>query len=469
MHKWMKRPTFSSVIASKLFSRRDIFRLALTSSVATCLPFINTQPSFAARRDVDVIVIGAGISGLAAAHKLKAQGYDVLVLEASTQVGGRLKTDWSLGAPFEVGAGWIHGPEGNPITELAVAVDGNTFVTDDDSFQIFKSDGAPVKKSVIEDKEEELFRLFQQIDDTFDRDQSLEKAMRRISAQASSDPIINWMLSAYTEFDSGGPIEQLSAYYYDEDEAFEGEDVVLTSGYDKILTPLAENVEVLLNHPVELIEYEKGNGASVYANGREFEANFVVCTCPLGVLKHKKIKLEPPLPSKYESRIDRLGMGNVTKIALKFEQAFWPEYVQYFGLMTEEKGRWNYFLNYRTFSDQNILLGVCVGSYAQKVENLSDQEILADALMAVRTMFGSRVPNPIGHIVTKWSKDPFTHGAYSFMKVGSTPADCDGLGDPIADTLVLAGEHTIFKYHGTVHGAYLSGLRAAEQVMELAD
>ncbi len=444
-------------------------KFGLASSVTSCLSLLGMRPSFAVNRDVDVIVIGAGISGLAAAHALRAQGYEVLVLEAASQIGGRLKTDWTLGAPVEIGAGWIHGPKGNPITELATKVDGRSYITSDDNFVVFDANGMSVRETMIESKEEELYRLFQKIDDAFDGDQTLKEAIGRISSRSLSDPILKWMLSAYTEFDTGGPIEQLSAYYFDEDEAYDGEDVILTSGYDEILTPLAEKGKILLNHPVELIEYKEGDGASVYANGQEFEASFVICTCPLGTLKRRSIKFDPALPSTYQDRIDRLGMGNVTKIALNFEKAFWPEDVQYFGLMTEEKGRWNYFLNYRTFSDQNILLGVCVGSYAQKVEMLSDREMLADALVAIRTMFGEKVPNPIGQVITRWSKDTNTYGAYSFVKTGNKPADFDGLSEPVAGTLIFAGEHTTFKYHGTVHGAYLSGLEAAKRVMMLAE
>jgi len=72
------------------------------------------------------------------------------------------------------------------------------------------------------------------------------------------------------------------------------------------------------------------------------------------------------------------------------------------------------------------------------------------------------MPDPVQHIATRWSKDKHTHGAYSYTKTGSTPADFDGLAKPINEVIVMAGEHTLFKYHSTTHGAYLSGLRAAD-------
>ena len=101
---------------------------------------------------------------------------------------------------------------------------------------------------------------------------------------------------------------------------------------------------------------------------------------------------------------------------------------------------------------------------------MSDAEIVLDAMQAVRTMFGRDVSGPTDHVVTRWSQDQWTYGAYSYPQVGTKPADFDALGKPIAKTLLFAGEHTIFDFHGTTHGAYLSGIRAASIIeQELAE
>lgn len=455
----------------KAIDRRKFIKLSGTSALATGLLTSSKSISFAALpTDFDVIIIGAGIAGLTAAQKLKKLNYSVVVLEAKNQIGGRIKTDWSLGAPVEIGAGWIHGPEGNPISKLAKNVGAKTFITDDENFSVYASNGIEQDYNQVVAKQLTLEKLYQTIDSTFDKDQPLSRAIKRISPKSTKDPALRWMQSAYTEFDTGGPLENLSAYYFDEDDTFDGEDVILSTGYEEILTPLAEGLDIRLNHPVKKIEYEADEGASVYVGDMEFEADFVICTCPLGVLQSGDIEFDPPLPKKITKSINRIGMGNVTKIALKFEQAFWPVDTQYFGLMTKEKGRWNYFLNYGTFSKQYILLGLSVGNYAQKIEQFSDQEMTADAMAAVRTMFGNSAPEPIDTRMTRWSKDAFAKGAYSYAKLGSKPADFDDLARPIAKTLLFAGEHTIFKYHATTHGAHLSGLAAADIIeAKLAD
>ncbi|MFT6694995.1 MAG: monoamine oxidase [Paracoccaceae bacterium] len=448
-------------------SRRKFLKLGPQAALAGGMLAV-TSAKAETVADVDVIIIGAGISGLAAAHELTKKGYEVVVLEAKSNIGGRLLTDWSLGAPFEVGAGWIHGPRGNPISTLAKAENAKTVVTKDDSYQVFTHDGMELGYDKVDKAWGQLEKIFSKIDTRFDGDQTLSQAIKKVAPKALDDPLLSWMFSAYTEFDTGGPLEKLSAYYFDEDDAFAGADVVLTTGYDEILKPLAKGLDIRLNQPVTRVEYEKGDGATVFSGNTAYEASFVISTLPLGVLQAKDVKFDPPLPKSQRARIKRIGMGNVTKLAMKFDQAYWPTDTQYFGLMTKEKGRWNYFLNYRTFCDQNILLALSVGDYATKVEKLSEKAMLADCMKAARTMFGQDVPEPQTHLATRWSRDKFSKGAYSYSKLGVKPADFDNLAKPVEDVIVFAGEHTLFKYHATVHGAYLSGLRAAKIVDGLA-
>lgn len=443
-----------------MISRRHLLKAGLLGTAA--LPMLLPRKSRAAIADVDVIVIGAGIAGLAAARRLVELGYETIVLEADAAAGGRIRTDWTLGAPFEVGAGWIHGPDGNPISALAEAADAGPFVTDDDSFLGFAANGEPVADADIEAGYKRLERLYAAIDDELDADMALSRAIARVGGKLKSDPIVNWMTSTYTEFSTGGPIDKLSAYYFDEDGVYPGEDVVLTGGYDAIVKPLARGLDIRFNTRVTAVSYEKGEGALVSTDAGDFESSFVICTVPLGVLKASDVRFDPPLPKAHRNGIEKIGMGNVTKLALKFDKAHWPEDVQYFGLMTEARGRWNYFLNYRTFSEENILLGLCVGDYARKVEAMDDAAMVADCMDAVRTMFGADVPEPSGHLATRWSENPNSRGAYSYSAVGAQPKHFDDLATPIADTILLAGEHTNFEYHATVHGAYQSGLNAAQ-------
>jgi NADPH-dependent 2,4-dienoyl-CoA reductase/sulfur reductase-like enzyme len=126
---------------------KNMQRRKFIKDTATGLPLLFLTPTLLAGCEKDnenvnpngksVVVIGGGISGLAAAKKLKEKGFTVIVLEAQEKVGGRIRTDRSLGVAFDEGASWIHGPKGNPITSLASQAGANTFLTSDDSVEVF--------------------------------------------------------------------------------------------------------------------------------------------------------------------------------------------------------------------------------------------------------------------------------------------------------------------------------------------
>jgi monoamine oxidase len=436
-------------------TRRDALKLGLATSL---LPKLGQAAS-----DADVIVIGAGISGLGAARTLVDAGARVLVLEASGRIGGRIRTDRSLGLPVELGAGWIHGPRGNPISDLAHNAGLETFVTDDDSLVVHRADGTLVPDADVVAGEAHLARLAATIDDAVDADMAMSEAVARFGESELDDPLKRWMLSAYLEFLTGGSVDDISATMWDEDDGFAGADVILPAGYDQILPQLARGLDIRFGEMVQSIAYDSDGVSVATANGT-FRANQLICTLPIGVLKAGSVTFDPPLPSVYQHSIQALGLGHVTKLALRFDAPFWPEDVQYFGVTTEQMGRWPYFMNTMTYRDVPLIMGVSLGAYAPNADAMSAEDAAADMMVVLRGVFGTDIPQPIGTLKSKWSRDPLALGAYSFAKVGTLPDDFNRFAESIGP-LHFAGEHTGFDYHGNVHGAYLSGLRAARVIL----
>lgn len=296
--------------------------------------------------------------------------------------------------------------------------------------------------------------------------ESFAEVFTRLYPDKLNQPLWKYFLSSYLEFDTGTDIERLSAKYFSDDEIFDGADELITNGYDTVATYLAESLDIRLNEIVESITYSESL-TQVKTKSNSYTADFILCTVPLGYLKKGRIQFEPELPANKRQAIERLEMGNVNKFLLIWEVPFWDTTTQYVAYTATEKGKFNYFLNARTFSDINALMTFAFGNYAYVTENMSDAEIIDAIMNHLKTIFGESIPQPTAMQRTKWSQDEFTGGSYSFMTKGTTSASFDVLAEPVSNRLFFAEEHTSRMYRGTVHGAYLSGLREAERIITL--
>jgi len=255
----------------------------------------------------------------------------------------------------------------------------------------------------------------------------------------------------------------LSLKAYGADDVFDGGDALFPEGYDAIMRELAKGTEVRTGQVVSRVEYGQG-GVRVFTNRGEFTADRAVITVPLGVLQAGRISFAPALPERKTQAIQRLGMGVLDKVVLRFNRVFWDTDADYLNYIAPMRGDWPEFVNLAPAVQMPLLVALRGANAARDAEGRGDGDLVTDAMRVLRMIYGGNVPDPTGALVTRWAADPFAGGAYSYVPTGVSTMEYDALGAPVAGRLFFAGEATVRDYPGTVHGAWLSGLRVAEAI-----
>jgi len=459
-------------------SRRRVLQLAALAAVsAACADDdgpratdsdaadASTEPSAAtgSATTADVIVVGAGMAGLSAARRLADAGRRVIVLEANSVVGGRLRTDRSLGVAFDLGASWIHGTEGNPITDLAAAAGAPTVELDFDDVTAFDEGGARWTEDDFAEAEGRFEELAVRVLEEGDDDDSFEEILDEIEPGWADDRLRQFFVSTYLVFDTGD-LDRLSAGLFDEGEAFDGPEVVMADGYDRLATYLARGLDVRLGEPVVSVD-DTGDEVVVTTASAGYTAADVIIAVPLGVMKAGTIAFSPDLPDEHREAIEGVGFNAVDKFLFVWDEVFWDD-TDFLVYSPERRDVFNWFLNVDSLVPGTpALMTFAYADEARTSETASDDEVVALAMAHLRDMYGDGVPDPVAMRRSAWANDPFTLGSYSFTSAGTSMDHFDVLAAPVG-RMHFAGEHTSREYFSTVHGAHLSGLRAAGEILD---
>lgn len=443
----------------------DLSRPGLAAAAAKASVAANPKPK-SRGKGTKVVVIGAGMAGLVAAARLVEEGAEVVVIEARNRIGGRIFTDRSLGVPVELGAGLIQGYNGNPLADLLDQAGARPFFVDEDESVLLDEGGVEPEEFELDDLWDDVDTIIEDAAEEADGDpqMSLAEVVDILDPALAKEPIGGWALTDMIENDVGAPLDAISALHFDADKAFDGPDVLVKQGYDTLLKPLAKGLDIRLGETVSRIVTGK-DGVTVETDKGRHQAAHVVVTVPLGVLKAGSIRFEPPLPPAHIDAIAAIGFGNLGKVSVQFDRAFWPSEAHYIGFVARTRGRYAEIVNLMPSQGAAVLTCVASGAYAATVDAMDDQAVTADVTNALRSMFGRDLSPPKGLVRHVWSSDPLARGTYSFTATGTLPLHFEALAKPAGPGLWLAGEHTIFDYHGTVHGAFMSGTRAAEQIL----
>ena len=441
----------------------------------------NTKGSKAIGQPERVIVVGAGLAGVAAARALHDRGYEVIILEGRDRVGGRCFTVDGI----DYGAHWIHGTEGNPITNLAHRLGITTYFVGGDSTYLGGWENivlfGPARERLSDDGKLRSILLADRFKDELDAlrlrmtrerkpDFSFRQAIQAVTSNKTLDLFdrrsLDWHFTGATRDEWGESADQVSFLYGDAGyEVFGYGDSVLECGYQPLVERLAQGLDIRLNETVARIEHAEPLHIAVLTQTAHFVADRVILTVPLGVLKTGCIEFEPQLPARKLAAIERIGWGNLAKIFLRFERPFWPIEEYAFGYMCRELEMYpTDIINLYKSHALPVLAMLIGGQPSRYVETWSKKHVIEWAMSVIRDAFGEDVPEPITVVCTRWGQDHFAHGAYSYLRVGATTDDIDALAEPVDKRLFFAGDATQRQHWGCAHGALVSGMREAARI-----
>ncbi|KAI9112533.1 hypothetical protein K1719_016456 [Acacia pycnantha] len=532
-----------------------------------------------------IVIIGAGIAGITAAHKLYTSSdfkdsFELCVIEAGTRIGGRIRTSEFCGDRIELGATWIHGIVNSPIHRIAQetqslhsdqpweCMDGgspDTITIAEGGFKLSPAIVDPITKlfktlmdqaqgktknknaTILSEQDSERSELYHLSIGSFLRE-GLEAYWEteeeltghgKWSRKLLEEAIFKMYENNQRTYTSANDLMNLDYGAESEYTAFPGEEITIAKGYIRIVESLASVLPhgvVQLGRKVTKIEWkpqgfmEKSQRPVKihFYDGSEISADHVISTVSLGVLKaairEDSGMFYPPLPLFKAEAISRLGFGVVNKLFLQQEsknQNFHNNKNGCFPLLqmvfhpneSELRNKKIPWWMRRTasvspiYSNSNVLQAWFAGDEALALESLKDEDIKTGVSATVSSLLWDlKLFNNNGNadsdeekshgsevrfskiLKSKWGSDPLFLGSYSYVAVGSSGEDLDTMAEPLPKRennikfqcssscscsssspplqILFAGEATHRTHYSTTHGAYLSGLREANRLLQ---
>jgi monoamine oxidase len=431
---------------------------------------------------MDVLIIGAGASGLAAAAALARAGCSATLIDARERVGGRISShhEPGLAIPVELGAEFIHGRPGSTF-ELITRSGGAAIDSDGEHWSM--------RNGALQPSERFFAEIQKAIENTRaldGRDMSFDVLLdRHLSRELTPEvrAAARMLAQGYDAADTSRASARAIAEEWKGDASVQAPQFRPLGGYASLLKHLASeivgsDVRLQLNTVIRGVRWERGR-VEVQGTflGRSFHAlaRRAIVTLPLGVLQQPQrapgaVRFTPPLSAKRDA-LKHLAAGPVLKVVLRFKSAFWENI---------DGGRYSkasFFhaptLAFPTFwtalpARAPLIAAWAAGPRASRLAGAAKPKIISTALGSLGSLFKGQADIEsllVSAWVHDWQSDPYARGAYSYVAVDGLKARKQ-LAQPLVDTLFFAGEAADCEGEaGTVAGALQSGQRAAREVL----
>ena len=417
----------------------------------------------------DILIVGAGISGLVAARFLQREGLPVGIIEGRDRIGGRILTFREGGITLEAGPEFIHGHLKETLSLLKEfkipfrEAAGKTYYARSGHFEVH-SDGEAYWDILINRMKE------------LKADQPFMQFLLTNFKGEEYRPLRQQAVRFAEGFDLADVNTVSTLSLMREWELEESVQFRIPDGYGQITEALSAEFilaggKILLNRQVNLLHWSANEVYLTTTDHHKFPAKKIIVTLPVGVLNHLQngdysIQFSPEIPGK-RAALGHIGYGSVIKILMRWKRAFWKHYIPDAQFIFSDGNIPTWWMQNPV--DSNVLTGWVGGSAADDLSQLPEKELLKIAVENLSAIFNLPVPELNLMLLSaksvNWKKDAFTRGAYSFSIAGYEKARATWKM-PLGKTLYFAGEACYEGPHiGTVEAAIISGLETAHEVL----
>lgn len=438
----------------------------------------------------DIIIVGAGVAGLSAGLELYEKKVNFLVLEASNEILGRVKTKYDFADfPIELGAEYVHGLN-NDFYYLAknyIQKINGSFIKNDygelywvPSLQklLEYDDIMKIKPGNLGKELKEVLK-FEKIIENYDEENDI--SIKDYKDTFLKNNQFKEVFPTLCSHDKGAGETETGMYGQQEDDENWGlptdppyDEFLLKKGnFGELFNMHFEKIldRVVKNSQVTEIDYQNDLIQISLQNGLKYTCNQVIVTVSLGILKSGMVKFTPALPTEKQEAIKSLGFSGGIKVFFKFKKPLWPKDTLF--VFSNGEGVipifWVTSAGGRSKKDI-VLTGFFMGNeaeaYAQKSEVLVSK-VKSQISRLFDVSEKQLEENILGIFVQNWSEDPFIRGGYSFISLNNAYKDFrKKLAQSVVQKVYFAGEATSINFSSTVQGGISTGKTAAVQAIK---